>query len=323
MARIRTIKPELLHSESLASVSLTAERTFIGLLTQADDVGRYRDHPAILAGQLWPLRPEHTALDVEEDLAQLQSEGLICRYTGCDGRGYLHLVNWAKHQKIDRPSASRTPRCPVHQLQQGCGECKDACGHQTPHSTENARSNADAAKARRGLASPARPDPAPAEPGPAADAPVTGAESATPRGSDERAGQGTFVEPSRGMREDSSSGSRILDPGSIPTGRGAPALGSVSARDLIGEYIVASSHRPPEKVLGHLGREVRSLLDEGFEPGQIRTALERLRVKGLHPSALASLVNEALNATPATSGGRGGYTPWMNPTDASVYEEAL
>jgi hypothetical protein len=58
LARIRTIKPEAFVSESLAAVSLTAERTFFGLLTQADDQGRHRDHAAIIAGQLWVLRPD-------------------------------------------------------------------------------------------------------------------------------------------------------------------------------------------------------------------------------------------------------------------------
>ncbi|GAA3272735.1 hypothetical protein GCM10010469_51020 [Streptomyces labedae] len=71
MARIRIIKPEAFVSVSLAVVTLTAERTFFGLLTQADDQGRYRDHAAIIAGQLWVLRPEHTPAEVEKDLAQL------------------------------------------------------------------------------------------------------------------------------------------------------------------------------------------------------------------------------------------------------------
>lgn len=79
MARIRTIKPEAFVSESLAVVTLTAERTFLGLLTQADDQGRHRDHAAIIAGQLWVLRPEHGPSDVETDLAQLADAGLICR----------------------------------------------------------------------------------------------------------------------------------------------------------------------------------------------------------------------------------------------------
>lgn len=92
LARIRTIKPEAFVSESLAAVSLTAERTFLGLLTQADDQGRHRDHAAIIAGQMWVLRPEHTPSDVETDLAQLADAGLICRYTGPDDKRYLHVV---------------------------------------------------------------------------------------------------------------------------------------------------------------------------------------------------------------------------------------
>lgn len=71
MARIRTIKPEAFFSESLAEVSVEAERTFFGLLTQADDHGRHRDNAAIIAGLLWPLRAEHTSVHVEDDLHQL------------------------------------------------------------------------------------------------------------------------------------------------------------------------------------------------------------------------------------------------------------
>ncbi len=114
MARIRTIKPEAFISESLAAVSLTAERTFFGLLTQADDHGRHRDHAAIIAGALWPLRPEHTPLDVEDDLQQLADAELICRYTGEDGKPYLHITGWRRHQKIDRASRSRHPACTLH-----------------------------------------------------------------------------------------------------------------------------------------------------------------------------------------------------------------
>lgn len=64
MARIRTIKPEAFESEDLAAVDVTAMVTFFGLLTQADDSGRFRDHPAVIAGRLWALRPEHTPAHV-------------------------------------------------------------------------------------------------------------------------------------------------------------------------------------------------------------------------------------------------------------------
>ncbi|MFF4534291.1 hypothetical protein ACFY1P_34090 [Streptomyces sp. NPDC001407] len=350
MARIRTIKPEAFVSESLAACAVTAERTFFGLLTQADDHGRHRDHPAIIAGTLWPLRPEHTPLDVEDDLQQLASAGLICRYTGCDGRGYLHIAAWAKHQKIDRPSASRLPLCSTHDHEQRCGACKTTCG-QTPHpdhtpkpsvrvieDSENAPRGLDepSTNTRRVLASPAQPSPpvsapSPAPTEPSAPSPGRPKPSAPTRGH-KVAGQDTFDEDSpnarRGLAEPSTSGSRILDPGSIPTGRTAPAPSSVSAKTLVGEYVAACSHRPPERVLGHLGRELNQLIAEGIAPEHLRAALERLRNKGLNPSVLASLVNEVMNAAPtavswpAPQTG-GGYTPWMNPADDSAYEEVL
>ncbi len=90
-------------------MSLSAERTFFGLLTQADDQGRFRDQAAVIAGQLWSLRREHGPEAVEDDLIQLDGAGLICRYEGADGKRYLHIVTFAKHQKINRPSGVRTP----------------------------------------------------------------------------------------------------------------------------------------------------------------------------------------------------------------------
>ncbi|MGW2367682.1 hypothetical protein ACWCZ5_19120 [Streptomyces sp. NPDC001667] len=347
MARIRTIKPEAFVSESLAACTVTAERTFLGLLTQADDHGRHRDHPAIIAGKLWPLRPEHTPLDVEDDLQQLSSAGLICRYTGCDGRGYLHIVAWAKHQKIDRPSASRLPLCSAHNQDKRCGACKAECG-QTPRPdhalTPSVRDVEDSpntpralvepsTNVRRVLASPEQPSPPKTAPSPTlADTPAPSAghpEAATSTDDEETAGQSTFDEdssnPRRGLDEPSPSGSRILDPGSIPSGRAAPTPSTVSAKTLIGEYVAACAHRPPERVLGHLGRELNQLLGEGIATEHLRAALERLRAKGLSPSVLPSLVNEVMNATarqaPTRAGG--GYTPWMNPADDSAYEEVL
>lgn len=132
MARIRTIKPEMFWSEDLAACDITAMVTFQGLLTQADDSGRFLAHPAIIAGFVWPLRIEHTPAHVARDLDQLAAVGIICRYTGCDDKDYLHVVKWEKHQKIDRPSASRMPRCPVHQAQRMCSECGSAACPASP-----------------------------------------------------------------------------------------------------------------------------------------------------------------------------------------------
>lgn len=108
----------------------------------------------------------------------------------------------------------------------------------------------------------------------------------------------------------------------------APAP-DASAQTLIAEYVAACSSRPPAKVLGHLGREVNQLLAEGIDPRHIRAGLERFRAKPMHPSVLASLVNEAMNAgstglaRPRIRPSVRGHTAWTNPVDASAYAEEL
>ncbi|MFD6326068.1 hypothetical protein ACFWOL_25115 [Streptomyces sp. NPDC058442] len=318
MARIRTIKPEAFVSESLAAVPLTAERTFFGLLTQADDQGRHRDHAAIIAGQLWVLRPEHAPADVEKDLAQLADAGLICRYKGPDDKRYLHIVTWHEHQKINRPSKSRLPACPRHSSATsapartevvGVTESVPSVAHGTVH--EGAPSpHGDRSEQTRDLhESPADTD-----------------------GAYERAGQtglnAPYREPHGDVREGAAMphgpdlGPRIVDLGSTPSGgASAPAPDTVSAQQLMTEYIAACPHRPPQDVLGHLGREVRKLLDEGIAPDYVRAGLHRHRTKGLHPSTLPSLVHEAMNATLAQPAA---HRAWTNPTDVeAAYGEQL
>ncbi|AYN38723.1 hypothetical protein D9753_07075 [Streptomyces dangxiongensis] len=297
MARIRTIKPEAFASESLAAVSLSAERTFFGLLTQADDKGRLRDQAAVIAGQLWSLRREHGPVEVEDDLTQLDAAGLICRYEGEDGRQYLHVVAFALHQKINRPSISRIPSCPHHDL----GVPRESSLPVRGAVTESSRTGQAAGR--------------------------------EPAMSREFAGQGQFSEPSQpvegGLNEPDVSpqrpdlGPRNRDLGTTPLGgASAPASQTVSAKDLITEYAAACEHRPPSTVLGQLGQEAKKLLDEGIDPAHVRAGLDRHRAKGLHPKTLPSLVHEVMNAGASTP--TAAHRPWTNPTDvAAAYGGAL
>lgn len=339
MARIRTIKPEAFFSESLAEVSVEAERTFFGLLTQADDHGRHRDNAAIIAGLLWPLRAEHTSVHVEDDLQQLANAGLICRYTGCDGRRYLHIVTWSEHQKIDKPSQSRLPSCPQHRAADRCGPCKGTCTKRTEASPTPTRGLAETSpNTPRALDLPAQPAPTPPAPrseGPTAQQDALVGLAGTPdRPGAKTAGQTTFPEaspkPPRNLGEASAPGSRILDPGSsFPTGRTAPAA-TVSANDLIGEYVAACDERPPNDVIGHLGRIAKKLLGEGIAPEHVRAGLRRFAEIHGHPSRLPSLVNDAMNARSAGLARPGirptvpAHTAWTNPVDAAAaYAEEL
>ncbi|MCD0485222.1 hypothetical protein LO771_23255 [Streptacidiphilus sp. ASG 303] len=339
MARIRSIKPEAFFSESLAEVSVEAERTFFGLLTQSDDHGRHRDNAAIIAGLLWPLRAEHTSVHVEDDLQQLANAGLICRYTGCDGRRYLHVVTWFDHQKIDKPSQSRLPSCPQHRAADRCGACKGTCTKQSDTSLAPPRGLAEPSPStHRTLDLPAQPAPMTSDrrsdAQPALQVVFDGLPDTPDQNEGKAADQGAHSEARsrhpRNLAEGSAPGSRILDPGSLPpTGRTAPAA-PASANQLIGEYIAACDERPPSDVIGHLGRIAKKLLDEGIAPKHIRTGLQTFAANPKHPSVLTSMVNEAMNAR---SGGlaRPGIRPtvparqaWTNPVNAAAaYAEEL
>ncbi|MFE4976064.1 hypothetical protein ACFRAR_28680 [Kitasatospora sp. NPDC056651] len=348
MARIRAIKPETWVSETLAEVSIPAVITFLGMANHADDHGRHRDNAAIVYGLVWPMREEISRADVEDHLQQLATAGAICRYTGCDGRRYFHYPTWRKHQKIDKPSLSRLPSCP-HCEPERCGVCKGPCIQQaalagTPESRVDGAESAPrvfgetSANTPAALQQPREHFPALAAqtaPGTAeAVAPVVEAECKPVPAPRKTAGQAAFGEASpkvrRTLPESSAPGSRILDLGSFPTGREAPGADTVSAGQLIGEYVAACAERPPGSVLGHLGKVVKTLLDEGIAAEHVRAGLHRFAEIQGHPSRLPSLVNDAMNAR-GTGLARPGFRPnvpahqaWTNPVDAvAAYAEEL
>jgi hypothetical protein len=110
VGRIRTIKPEFPHSESMGRVSREARLLFIQLWTIADDDGRLRAAPQFLAGQLYPYDEDARGL-LGGWLDELEREACIHRYEH-DGTRYLEIMKWRDHQKIDKPARSRLPAPP-------------------------------------------------------------------------------------------------------------------------------------------------------------------------------------------------------------------
>lgn len=315
MPRIRTIKPEAFTSESLAEVRITAERTFFGLLTQADDRGRHRDNAAVIAGALWPLRPEHTAVHVEEDLRQLAGAGLVCRYTGCDGKRYLHFPTWDDHQKINKPSESRQSVCREHDPDGSCGHCKKTDCPSRKSLPDNSGSPTGVLREGSNHSETDTPTmPGGVENGsPPAEQTSTGADR-RPREtaaevwdkaaghSDSDADSGS---PPVALPESSGSplvldlGPRIMDLGSSAYGGAAPAARDpaepVTAQTIVREWLDRVPKRPPGKVIGQASREIKQLLAEGIDPDDIRRGLARWKDKGLHPATIPSVVNEVMN----------------------------
>lgn len=110
MRRIRTIKPEWLEDERLAAADDEARVASVALMLIADDYGRGRAHPKYLASEIWKYAEDtrETLARVSRALASLSAIGFVVVYE-VEGQRYFEIVNWSKHQKVDRPSKPRIP----------------------------------------------------------------------------------------------------------------------------------------------------------------------------------------------------------------------
>lgn len=70
-----------------------------------------------------------------------------------------------------------------------------------------------------------------------------------------------------------------------------------TAQDLVAEWLEHCRKRPPGNVIGQVGKQVKALLAEGQDHADVRAGLAAWHQKGLHPSALPSVVNELMNAS--------------------------
>lgn len=110
--RIRSIKPEFWRSEDISRLSIEDRLLFIGLWSYVDDNGVGQDRESLVAADLFAddlsRDPRDTLARVSGGLERLSEAGRIVRYT-VDGRAYLAVTNWERHQRIDKPNKPRYP----------------------------------------------------------------------------------------------------------------------------------------------------------------------------------------------------------------------
>ena len=108
--RIRSIRPEFWRSDDVAAMDWHTRLIFIGLWSYVDDNGVGRDEERIIAADLFALDEpfSESSLRVHGALKALSEGGQIVRYHVA-GKPYLHIVQWTKHQKINRASEGRYP----------------------------------------------------------------------------------------------------------------------------------------------------------------------------------------------------------------------
>lgn len=156
MMRIRTIKPEWLEDERMAEASSDARVLSIALILLADDAGRGRLNRAT-AARCFPADP------ATFDQAFAELSGWFVERYDVRGQGYYAIVNWSKHQRIDKPSKPRTPEPPGDHPESNDSEGMEA-QTVTQEITPNGYTRESSRDPRETLASP--PGPFPDGPGP-------------------------------------------------------------------------------------------------------------------------------------------------------------
>ena len=102
----RILKESICTSESIDRLSWLEEVTFYRLIVNCDDYGRMDARPPILRARLFPLKTL-TDKQVQSAIESLRSAGMIDLYK-VDGRSYLQIRQWARHQQI-RSKKSKFP----------------------------------------------------------------------------------------------------------------------------------------------------------------------------------------------------------------------
>lgn len=107
MARIRTIKPTFWGSRSTAALSKEARLLTLGLISFADDDGRFLGATAAINGFVFP-NDELPSTKVRKWLQEIATTGLIHEYQR-DSVRYGCFPTWHANQVINRYTPSILP----------------------------------------------------------------------------------------------------------------------------------------------------------------------------------------------------------------------
>lgn len=97
MARARNLKPGFFRNADLLELPFEARLLFAGLWTLADREGRLEDKPKQIKIEIFPA----DNVDCDALLNAIAATGMLKRYV-VDGKRYLQVVNFAKHQNPHR-----------------------------------------------------------------------------------------------------------------------------------------------------------------------------------------------------------------------------
>jgi hypothetical protein len=103
--RIRTLKPDFWKHQIMAQQRAEVRLLAIGLLNLADDEGYFMAHPALIRGELMPFLDKPGP--IQQMLNELETIGYLSLSRLEDGRDIGHIINFRKHQVINKPARSK------------------------------------------------------------------------------------------------------------------------------------------------------------------------------------------------------------------------
>ena len=111
--RIRTIKPEFWMHEGLCKCSEFTRLLAIALLNWSDDEGYFMANPILIKGQVFPFLDDSKM--IPRSLQDLSRVGWIQLGKDDQQRDVGMVVNFAKHQRVDKPKPSNIKGCSAFQ----------------------------------------------------------------------------------------------------------------------------------------------------------------------------------------------------------------
>lgn len=110
MARIRTIKPSFWGDEAVNEVSRDARLLLVGLISMADDDGRFLASNSAISGYVFP-HDDIPQTKLRKWLDEIEQTGIV-RFYSVNRREYGTFPNYRKHQRISHPQESPLPAPP-------------------------------------------------------------------------------------------------------------------------------------------------------------------------------------------------------------------
>lgn len=91
-----------------------------------------------------------------------------------------------------------------------------------------------------------------------------------------------------------------------------PPPADANAQQLVGAWIDACRKRPPTRLIGHLSKQIKLLIEDGISPTDVWSGIELWMTKDVSPAVLPSVVNSVMNQRSRAS------PNGANRTDANI-----